>query len=158
MGGVGAQLLGQFGKEGQGLFAGRPFFLSPEDPVVHLPEEDDILFRHTVGGDGRGQSVGMYGGEGHIAEDEFHGAALAKCGQEGRFGLDHVTGAERAFVVAVFVDGDRRVRIAAEGVSLFGKADRDSSMQVGLRVAGWRRGNDGGDDIAVGIGRTSCDN
>jgi len=124
---------------------------------VHLPEEDDILLRHTVGGNGRGQGVGMYRGEGHITEDEFHHAVFGEPGQERRFGLDHVAGAEGTFVVAVFVDGDGRVRVAAEGISLCGKTDWDASVHGRLCAVDGGWGDDRGNDVAFGIGGACCD-
>ena len=143
-------------KKGKASSRGAHSLLGTEDPVVHLPEEDDILLCNTIGGDGRAHGVGVYRGKGHITEDEFHCSAFDEAGQERRFGLDHMAGAEGTFVVAVFVDRDGRIRGTAIGISLLGKADRDASVHGRLCTASGGRGlRDRGDYVTFGIGRAS---
>jgi hypothetical protein len=76
--------------------------------------------------------------QGEVPEDELRLAGAHKAGGQGRFGLEDVALAERALVVAVFVDGDGRVRIAPVGVALGCEADGDAVE--GLLLIDWRGG------------------
>ena len=68
----------------------------------------------------------MQGIQREVPEDEFDLTGAHKAAGQGRFGLQDVALAEGALVVAVFVDGDWRIRIAPVGVAFGGKADGDT--------------------------------